>query len=92
MVIQDLKETLDLKVSPALLDNKATLELRDFQALREQSDRQERRVPLESRDYRECQEQMDLRVTLVKKDLLGRKDIWDHLVLRGLLDILGLEV
>lgn len=43
MATQDLKETLDLKESPAPTDNKATPELRDSQGPREPSGPQERR-------------------------------------------------
>lgn len=92
MDILDLKETLVLKVSQVLQDNKATPELRDFQVLRGRSDLQERRVPLENQAYRECQEPTDLQATQEKKGHPERKDIWDLLVLRGRSDILGLEV
>lgn len=83
---------MDLKVNPAPLDNKATLELRVFQVLREQLDLQERRAPMESRVYQECQEPTDLRVTPEKKGLLEKKETWVLLVLRGRLDIQGREV
>lgn len=92
MDILDLKETLVLKVSQVLLDNKATPELRGFQVLRERSDLRERRVPMENQAYRECQEPTDLRATQEKKGRQERKETWDLLVLKGQSDILDLEV
>lgn len=79
-------------MSQVLLDNKATPELRGFQVLRERSDLQERRVPLENQAYQECQEPTDLQATQEKKGRQERKDTWDLLVLKGRSDILGLEV
>lgn len=79
-------------MSQDLQDNKATPELRDFQVLRERSDLQERRVPLENQAYQECQEPTDLRAIQEKKDRPERKETWDLLVLRGRSGILALEV
>lgn len=75
-----------------LLDSKATPELRGLMVLRERSDLQEKRVPLENRACRECQEPMGLRVTQEKKGHQERKETWDLMVLKGRLVILGLEV
>lgn len=79
---RDLKETSDLKESQDLPDSKATQVPRDFQAPREPSDLQERRVPSVNQACQECQEQMVHRVTPERRGLRERKDTWAPLALK----------
>lgn len=92
MAILVPKETLGLKVSPALLDSKETPEHRDFQGLKEPLEHLERRVRQANQGCRACRELMDHRATQERKDLLVRKEIWDPLELRDQLAILDPEV